>query len=157
AAGVDAVTCSTDKLIGATQGGLILGSEAIVGKCREHPLLRAVRAGKESYAVIAETLRAFATGRQEEEIPIYGMLAAPIDALRALAPGGCGPRPAGRRSGRRRHACSRRLGGRPWRPRGPAHLGRTRTTGPRHAARPDGHRGGSVIVDAWFPSARGGQ
>src|SRR5439155_14494005 len=64
---------------------LILGSEAIVGKCREHPLLRAVRAGKESYAVIAETLRAFATGRQEEEIPIYGMLAAPIDALRARA------------------------------------------------------------------------
>ncbi len=85
AAGVDAVTCSTDKLIGATQGGLILGSEEIVAKCRKHPLMRAVRAGKESYAIISETLRAFATGRHEEEITIYRMLAAPLDALRARA------------------------------------------------------------------------
>ena len=85
AAGVHAVTCSTDKLIGATQGGLILGSEDIVGKCRKHPLMRALRAGKESYAVIAETLRAFATERHEEEIPIYRMLATPLDALRARA------------------------------------------------------------------------
>src|SRR6185295_10298161 len=85
AAGVDAVTCSTDKLIGATQGGLILGSEEIVAKCRRHPLMRALRAGKESYAVIAETLRAFATDRHEQEIAIYRMLAAPIDTLRANA------------------------------------------------------------------------
>jgi L-seryl-tRNA(Ser) seleniumtransferase len=85
AAGVDAVTCSTDKLIGATQGGVILGSEAIVAKCRKHPLMRAVRAGKESYAIISETLRAFATGRHEEEITIYQMLAAPLEALRARA------------------------------------------------------------------------
>ena len=85
AAGVNAVTCSTDKLIGATQGGLILGSEAIVAKCRKHPLMRAVRAGKESYAIISETLRAFATGRYEEEITIYQMLATPLEALRARA------------------------------------------------------------------------
>jgi L-seryl-tRNA(Ser) seleniumtransferase len=83
AAGVDAVTCSTDKLIGATQGGLILGSKEIVARCRKHPLMRALRAGKESYAVIAETLRAFATERHEEDITIYRMLARPLDALRA--------------------------------------------------------------------------
>ena len=85
ASGVDVVTCSTDKLIGATQGGLILGSKAIIAKCRRHPLMRALRAGKESYAVIAETLRAFATERHEEEIPIYAMLAAPMAALRTRA------------------------------------------------------------------------
>ena len=85
AGGVDAVTCSTDKLIGATQGGLILGHEDILSRCRKHPLMRALRAGKESYAVIAETLRAFATGRHETEIPIYRMLATPLDALRARA------------------------------------------------------------------------
>src|SRR5437588_5362007 len=85
AAGVDVVTCSTDKLIGATQGGLLLGSEEMVGKCRKHPLMRAVRAGKESYAIISETLRAFATGRHAEEITIYTMLATPPDALRARA------------------------------------------------------------------------
>jgi L-seryl-tRNA(Ser) seleniumtransferase len=83
AGGVDAITCSTDKLIGATQGGLIIGREDIIDRCRKHPLMRALRAGKESYAVIAETLRAFATGRHETEIPIYRMLATPIDVLRS--------------------------------------------------------------------------
>jgi L-seryl-tRNA(Ser) seleniumtransferase len=85
AAGIDVVTCSTDKLIGASQGGLILGSEEIVAKCRRHPLMRALRAGKESYAVIGETLRAFATEKHETEIPIYGMLSMPMDALQARA------------------------------------------------------------------------
>ncbi len=85
AAGVDLVMCSTDKLIGATQGGLILGRADLIAKCRRHPLLRALRAGKESYAVIAETLRAFATGTHERDIPIYTMLAARPDALRARA------------------------------------------------------------------------
>jgi L-seryl-tRNA(Ser) seleniumtransferase len=85
ALGVDAVTCSTDKLIGATQGGLILGRAEIIDRCRKHPLMRALRAGKESYAVIAETLRAFATGRHEAEIPIYRMLATPLDELRQRA------------------------------------------------------------------------
>jgi L-seryl-tRNA(Ser) seleniumtransferase len=85
ARGVDVITCSTDKLIGATQGGLILGRAGIIEKIRKHPLMRALRAGKESYAVIAETLRAFATERHEQEIAIYKMLAMPIDALRANA------------------------------------------------------------------------
>jgi L-seryl-tRNA(Ser) seleniumtransferase len=85
AAGVDAMACSTDKLIGATQGGLILGRQEIIGRCRKHPLMRALRAGKESYAVIAETLRLFATGRHESEIPIYRMLATSLDDLRGRA------------------------------------------------------------------------
>ncbi len=85
AKGVDAVTCSTDKLLGATQGGLILGSEEIVAKCRKHPLMRALRAGKESYAVIGATLRAFATNKHERLVPIYRMLATHLDELRARA------------------------------------------------------------------------
>ena len=85
AAGVHAVTCSTDKLLGATQGGLILGGADLIARCRRHPLMRALRAGKESYAIVAETLRAFVTGRHEEQIPIYRMLATPLDVLRARA------------------------------------------------------------------------
>ena len=85
AAGVDVVTCSTDKLIGATQGGLILGSEAIVSKIRKHPLMRALRVGKETYAVVAATLRAFATEKHEMRVPVYRMLATPLDALQARA------------------------------------------------------------------------
>ncbi|HET7437239.1 MAG TPA: L-seryl-tRNA(Sec) selenium transferase [Thermoanaerobaculia bacterium] len=85
ACGVNAISCSTDKLIGATQGGLILGDEALIAKCRRHPLMRALRVGKETYAIVGATLRAFATGKHEEQIPIYRMLATPLDALRARA------------------------------------------------------------------------
>ena len=83
AKGVDVVTCSTDKLIGATQGGLILGRRDLVDKCRKHPFMRALRAGKESYAIVAATLASFAAERHELEIPIYTMLATPLDVLRA--------------------------------------------------------------------------
>ncbi len=84
-AGVDVVTCSTDKLLGATQGGLILGRKDIIERARRHPLMRALRAGKESYAIISETLRIFAAGHHEREIPVYRMLAAPVDVLWARA------------------------------------------------------------------------
>jgi L-seryl-tRNA(Ser) seleniumtransferase len=82
AQGVDVVTCSTDKLIGATQGGLLLGCEELIEKCRRHPFMRALRVGKETYAVVAATLRAFAIGKHEERIPIYRMLATPREVLR---------------------------------------------------------------------------
>jgi L-seryl-tRNA(Ser) seleniumtransferase len=85
AKGVDVVTCSTDKLIGATQGGLILGREELIAKCRRHPLMRALRVGKETYAIVAATLRAFATKKHEECIPIYRMLATPLEVLRTRA------------------------------------------------------------------------
>lgn len=85
AQGVDVVTCSTDKLIGATQGGLIVGCEELLAQVRRHPLMRALRVGKETYAIVAATLRAFATAQHERRIPIYRMLATPVEALRARA------------------------------------------------------------------------
>ncbi|MGZ5443883.1 MAG: L-seryl-tRNA(Sec) selenium transferase [Thermoanaerobaculia bacterium] len=85
AQGVDVVTCSTDKLIGASQGGLILGREELIAKCRRHPLMRALRVGKETYAIVAATLRAFATRKHEECVPVYRMLSTPLDVLRARA------------------------------------------------------------------------
>ncbi|HEX7152424.1 MAG TPA: L-seryl-tRNA(Sec) selenium transferase [Thermoanaerobaculia bacterium] len=84
-AGVHVVTCSTDKLLGATQGGLILGRRELVEQCRRHPLMRALRVGKETYAIVAATLRAFATGRHETLVPIYQMLSLTPEALRARA------------------------------------------------------------------------
>jgi L-seryl-tRNA(Ser) seleniumtransferase len=79
--GADVVTCSTDKLLGATQGGLILGRAALVGRCAKHPLMRAFRAGKETHAVVASSLLAFLTGTHEERIPIYRMLATSVETL----------------------------------------------------------------------------
>jgi L-seryl-tRNA(Ser) seleniumtransferase len=85
ALGVDVVTCSTDKLIGSSQGGLILGKANLLQRCARHPLMRALRAGKESYAIIAATLRSFLRERHEEEIPIYRMLSTPLDQLKRRA------------------------------------------------------------------------
>lgn len=47
--------------------------------------MRALRAGKESYAIIGATLRAFATAKHELVVPIYCMLATPVDQLRDRA------------------------------------------------------------------------
>jgi L-seryl-tRNA(Ser) seleniumtransferase len=80
--GLDAVTCSTDKLIGSLQGGLILGKRSVVERCARHPLMRALRAGKESYGTLAATLRSYLAGKYEQEVPIYRMLATPMAELR---------------------------------------------------------------------------
>ncbi|HVT04279.1 MAG TPA: L-seryl-tRNA(Sec) selenium transferase [Thermoanaerobaculia bacterium] len=85
AAGADVVTCSTDKLLGSLQGGLILGKRDLIQRCAKHPLMRAFRAGKESYAVITETLKVFLSGKHESRIPLYRMLSVPVDSLRARA------------------------------------------------------------------------
>jgi L-seryl-tRNA(Ser) seleniumtransferase len=84
-AGVDVVTCSTDKLIGATQGGLILGRADLVQRCAKHPLMRALRAGKESFAIIAATLQAYLRESHERDVTIYRMLAIPADELQRRA------------------------------------------------------------------------
>lgn len=84
-AGADVVTCSTDKLIGGPQGGLILGRRDLLEKCARHPLMRALRPGKESFALVSATLDAFVRDAHEQEIAIYRMLAVPVEELRARA------------------------------------------------------------------------
>lgn len=83
--GVDVVTCSTDKLIGATQGGLIVGRRELVDRCAKHPLMRALRPGKESYSIVTATLAAFLAGKQSEVVPLYRMLSTETSELRERA------------------------------------------------------------------------
>ncbi len=56
-AGATLVTCSTDKLLGGPQGGLIAGAAADVAAVRRHPMARAMRADKLSLAALEATLR----------------------------------------------------------------------------------------------------
>ena len=85
-AGADVVLASSDKLIGAGQGGVIVGKAECIRRIRKHPLARALRADKTALMVLERTLHLF---RDPEllvrEHPTYRMLAAAPETLRARA------------------------------------------------------------------------
>jgi L-seryl-tRNA(Ser) seleniumtransferase len=73
--GADLITSSTDKLIGASQGGIILGKAKLVEAIRKHPLARIVRVGKLTLAALEATLTAFLDEEQAlREVPTLRMV-----------------------------------------------------------------------------------
>jgi L-seryl-tRNA(Ser) seleniumtransferase len=81
AAGVDLVTASGDKLLGGPQAGLILGKRALIEQLKKHPLIRALRVDKTTLAALQATLLAYLENRAIEEIPVWRMIAAQVNAL----------------------------------------------------------------------------
>ncbi len=57
--GADLITSSADKLIGASQGGIILGRKKLVEAVRKNQFARIVRVGKLTLAVLEATLKLF--------------------------------------------------------------------------------------------------
>jgi L-seryl-tRNA(Ser) seleniumtransferase len=85
AAGADLVTFSGDKLVGGPQAGLVVGRADLVARLRRDPLARAMRPDKVTLAAVAATLGLYRAGRAVEEIPVWRMIAAPLDAIRERA------------------------------------------------------------------------
>jgi L-seryl-tRNA(Ser) seleniumtransferase len=81
AAGADAVMFSGDKLLGGPQAGIIAGSEETVAKVRKHPLMRALRADKMTYAALEATLEEYAGGRAAETVPVARLIAMPTEEI----------------------------------------------------------------------------
>jgi L-seryl-tRNA(Ser) seleniumtransferase len=83
-AGADVVSFSGDKLLGATQAGLIVGRREIIDQLRRHSLYRALRVDKLCLAALEATL---ASHRREsiDEIPTLQMLALTMDRIEERA------------------------------------------------------------------------
>jgi L-seryl-tRNA(Ser) seleniumtransferase len=85
AAGVDICCFSGDKLLGGPQAGVIVGRTELVDRVRRHPLMRALRVDKLTYAALEATLAEYAAGRATETIPVQRMIAATADEIRTRA------------------------------------------------------------------------
>ncbi len=73
--GADLVTSSADKLIGASQGGIILGKKQWIDVIRSSPLARVLRVGKLTLAALEATLTLFLDEQTAmREVPTMRML-----------------------------------------------------------------------------------
>jgi L-seryl-tRNA(Ser) seleniumtransferase len=87
-AGVDLVCFSCDKVLGGPQAGALVGSAAVVDRCRRDPLARALRIGRLPMAALEATVELYAA-EQVDDVPALRAMRMPMDAVRARAETWC--------------------------------------------------------------------
>jgi L-seryl-tRNA(Ser) seleniumtransferase len=83
--GTDLVCFSGDKLLGGPQAGIIVGRADLVARLKKHPLARAIRADKLCLAALTATLLHYLKDEAEREIPVWRMIATPVEDICARA------------------------------------------------------------------------
>jgi L-seryl-tRNA(Ser) seleniumtransferase len=86
-AGAGLVCFSGDKLLGGPQSGVIAGRRELVERLRRHPLTRAIRPDKVTIAGLVATLQHYRRGDAVAHVPVWRMLATPLEALQRRATG----------------------------------------------------------------------
>ena len=81
AAGCHLACGSGDKLLGGPQAGLLVGSAELVGRCRRHPLYRALRPGRGELAALERVLRRHLGG---QPMPLERLWEEPTEQRRRL-------------------------------------------------------------------------
>ena len=85
AAGLDLVCFSGDKLLGGPQAGIIVGKAEALAPLKRHPLARAMRVDKLTYAALIATLEHYQRGDALERIPVWQMVSCPLDDIKRRA------------------------------------------------------------------------
>jgi L-seryl-tRNA(Ser) seleniumtransferase len=76
---------SGDKLVGGPQAGIIVGRKQYVDRLKRHPLARAIRIDKIRLAGLAATLVHYLKEEATTRIPVWRMMAAPLDEIERRA------------------------------------------------------------------------
>lgn len=80
--GASVITFSGDKLLGGPQAGIAVGSSRWINKMRKHPLMRALRPDKLTFAALDATLRAYLSpDTLDKTLPVRRMLTATPEDL----------------------------------------------------------------------------
>lgn len=85
AAGVDLVCFSGDKLLGGPQAGIIVGKLNLLSQLKRHPLARALRVDKLTYAALIATLEHYRRGETLAKVPVWQMISRPLKDIRETA------------------------------------------------------------------------
>lgn len=83
--GAALVTFSGDKLLGGPQCGIIVGARELIGACREHPLMRAVRPGSHVILALQDVLLDYVAKRVSTTVPFWAMASAPASDIEKRA------------------------------------------------------------------------
>ena len=84
-AGADLVSFSGDKLLGASQAGILAGREELIRECRSNPLARALRVDKLTLAALEATLRVYRDGEPTTDIPVLASICRPLSEIEQQA------------------------------------------------------------------------